>query len=196
MKNANYSVFKYTVQPLETIEINHSANSLTCLAATDRFKIGFDGNPLTTFESGLSYTADANFSKVRIHNNTGAAITVELGFASGGIRDARLVLTNTISATVSGQVGLQGGDTINQSAVNAVTPTAQTAVMAANANRNEIMITNLGAETVFVGGAGVLADTGLPITAGSTAVLTTVAALFVAPLPAANVKLAVMEVSQ
>jgi len=189
MKNPKYKVFKYSLAPGENQTINRPANTLICLDATAPFEIGFDDQPLTSFEKGLRYEAAADFKKVRIKNPTGSTISVELGFASGGVGDSRLTLAGSLT------VDQQGGNTLVNMSVSALA-TAETVVSVANLSRHEILVSNLGTDTVFLGGAGVLNNTGLPLAAGATATLQTKAAVSVYNPAAAAVALAILELSK
>ena len=188
MSSPQFKVFKYTLQPQEVQTIHRPANTVICLLASQAFEIAFDYQPLTAFQQGLSYEAIGTIKKVQIKNSSATVLTVELGLASGGIRDARLSIDGGIDANII------GGNTMADSNVSALA-TAETVVLASSSTRSEALITNEGTKTVYLGGVGITANKGLPLTAGSTATLTTKAAISVYNPDAAAQSLAVLEMS-
>jgi len=195
MQRPSYKVFNYTLKAGEQVNIHHVANSLNCLSASARFQIAFDDAPLTTFEKGLGYNTPVPFSKVRLLNDRAETITVELGFASGGVTDSRLNLPSALDANITNEV-LATKETLPANVADAkITAAAnnRTTVAPRNANRREIMVTNLGDATVYLGGSSVADGAGLPIGAGKTASLQSTAWLRVFNPTATAIKLAVLE---
>ncbi len=184
----SYRVFTYTLAAGETIDIHRQANTLVCLASSARFEVGFGTDPVTEFESGLSYTAEEAFNKVALSNPSDAEIILELGFASGGISDSRLSLTGAVQANI------RGGQNLVSGAVMALEGTA-TKLIDAKANRLEVLITNMGNNPVFIGGSNVQAFEGLPIAGGLTAQIQTSAELYAYNQSSAAIKLSYLEIS-
>ena len=223
MQRPSYKVFNYTLKPGEQVPIHHRANSLNCLSATGRFQIAFDDAPLTTFEKGLGYTAEVPFSKVRLLNDGDETIKIELGFASGGVTDSRLNLPSAIDANITNEAltaNINGAvdanitnEVLDANITNEVlatkalaprnaydskitaAPNSRTAIVGRNVNRREVMITNLGDTTVYLGGSSVADGEGLPIGAGKTASLQSAGYLLVWNPSATAIKIAVLELS-
>jgi len=183
-----YRVFDYTLAAGAIETIHRTGTTLICLSADARFDIAFDDGPFTTFEKGLSYKAQVQFQKVRIRNQGTGAIKVELGFASGGISDSRLSLSGAVASNI------YGGDTVVSSGVVAANA-AVTKVCDAVSTRSEVMVTNLGAKTVYLGPSAVADGQGVPIGEGVTVTLTTQAELHVRNDTGAAINLAVLELN-
>ncbi len=183
----SYRVFKYTLAAGQTVDIARHANTIVCLSASARFEMGVGNDPVTDFESGLTYTADQAFTTVVLTNPSAAEITIELGFASGGISDSRLSLTGAVQANI------RGGGTLTDGGVLAAAET-RTKVADATAARMEIMVTNMGEHPVFLGSDTVVAGQGAPLAAGKAIVLTTTAELHAYNQSTAVVPLAILEI--
>lgn len=91
-----YFASKWTVQPKGIVTINRTAEAITCLSSPAPFRIRLESGTETTFEQGLTFRSEVTFHKVELINPGDAAIEVELAFARGDVRDARLVITRAV----------------------------------------------------------------------------------------------------
>lgn len=92
-----------TISPGATVEIIRVGNFLTCLEASHPFKIGFDSAPVSDFEEGLSLDfSGVSFERITLVNPSSEALTYKLAIGRGLVRDARLVLSDTVA--VAGEV--------------------------------------------------------------------------------------------
>lgn len=188
MNTPRYRVFNYSLAAGAIETIHRMGTTLICLSADARFEIAFDDGPFTTFEKGLSYKAQQEFHKVRVKNEGTGAINVELGFASGGISDSRLSLSGAVASNI------YGGDTVVASSVTAGNA-AVTKVCDAVSTRNEVIVTNLGTKTVYLGPSTVADGQGVPVGEGVSVTLTTKAELHVRNDTGADINLAVLELN-
>lgn len=181
-----FAVYKYTLQPGQGVTITALADFVTCLSSTTAFDIQFDGSPETTFQSGLSYDSPNLIKQTRIANNSDAAIVVEMGFGTGGIKDSRLALTGTVDTRVIAPPALTTGAPV------ACANAAATLIAAQDANRRELLVINDGGGKVYIGGnAGALAGHGLPLAAGAALTLAASGAVYARNDSGAPVMLAV-----
>ncbi|MCE8508347.1 hypothetical protein KBY28_07770 [Ruegeria pomeroyi] len=172
----------------DMVVVHRQANFLTCLEASARFRIAFDDGPETDFQKGLTFRPGQNFSTVRIVNNSGADMTVELGFGSGQVDDNRLVLQGDVA------VKAISPDALTTQAPAAV-PAGQAVELAgANTARAEIMVKNLSlSETIWIQGAATVAAHGLPLDGKEGVVLTVKGAVYAYNPAGVAVSVAVME---
>lgn len=171
--NPNYAVMSLSIAAGDSIEISKTASFMVCLEASASFKVQFDRNPKTDFEAGLTFTHRDDFNHVQIINDSADELDVTLGFGRGDIRDARLTIGGSISTRAQMPDVFTTGGPI--SAVNAAT----TALAVANAKRRELLLTNSGTGTVYIGGdAAAVAGQGLPLAAGAFMQLENTAAIY------------------
>lgn len=191
MQTPSYKTFEYTIPVGESVQIARYADFITCLDATAKFKISFDQQPETEFESGLTYNPDHAIKRVEIINTSGSDNTVKMGFGIGGIQDSRLTIGNAIVTEEKAPATFSTGAQIT--AADAAT----TALVAANGNRTEAIVANDGAGKIYVAGSsGAGAGEGIPIDAGGVLVLTTSAALWARNDSGAAVAVSVAEVER
>lgn len=188
MNKINYSVHEFKIAAGSTIIHAKDSGFVSCLEASEPFKIGFDDGSLNHFEGGLTYTPTAGFRQVALHNPNDTEIRIQLGFGRGDISDARL--------TLSGQVSTQEAmpETFTTGAAIDAATGATTLLADVNPFRREIILVNDGAGRVYIGGdAGAAAGEGLPMEAGASMVLSTRAAVYARNDTGAVVPVAVAE---
>ena len=177
-----YKRLAYTLSAGEMVSINRTCRQVTCLAASEPFRVQFDDGSETDFESGLAFRNDAGFQKVTLRNPTAGPITVAVGLSNGDVTDARLVLAGGIATEVQNTVTTrpQVPDAFTAPAPVNCSNGVSTQVLAADALRKEAILTNTATSgTVYVQPFATSAGRGVPIAAGQTLVLTTSAALYV-----------------
>lgn len=191
MQSPSYKTFQYTVPAGGSIQIARHADFVTCLDASAPFRITFDGQPATQFESGLTYNPEGHVQLVEIINDSASPNTIKMGFGKGGIQDSRLTIGNAIVTEE------KSPETFSTGAQVSAADGAATALAGANTNRAEIVIANDGAGKIYVAGdAGAGAAEGVPIDAGGVLVLTTTAALWARNDSGAAVPVSVAEVER
>lgn len=122
---------------------------------------------------------EPGFDELRIVNTGGAVlnVTIEIGF--GRPLDQRL--------TISGGVDVSKSATLATVADVALVAITATSIVAANAGRRAVMISNLTAGAIRVGDANVAAARGVQVPAGATITLETSAEVFGFSTPGGNV---------
>ena len=188
----SYAVRAFQVPPGESIQVYRQSNFLTCLEGNIAFKVAFDGNSASDFETGLTYREARGFTQVEIINpDATTTLTVKLAFGKGDVNDARLVISGAINAKIAAPETFATGAPIS------ATDAATTLLAAENGNRAEIIISNDGSGKVYIAGnAGAVAGEGLPVDAGGTLVLTTTAAVYARNDSGAAVPVAVAELER
>ena len=191
MTSPSYKTFEYAVPAGASIQIARHADFVTCLDASAPFRITFDGQPATEFESGLTYNPKGHVQLVEIINDSASTNTIKMGFGKGGIQDSRLTIGNAIVTEE------KSPETFTTGAQITAADGAATALVAANANRAEVVIANDGAGKVYIAGdSGAGAAEGIPVDAGGVLVLTTSAALWARNDSGAAVAVSVAEVER
>lgn len=166
--------FSYTLADGEAVTINRKGDLFSCLAASGGFKVGFDNTSSFDWASGLSLRTPGEFEQVRIVNTSGAANPIQVAIGFGDLRDARLTLGGAVVNTLR-----TVPDVLTTGAAIAAANAANTLIAAANAQRNEIIIANLGAATVYLNGTpGAIAGQGIPLAGGGLMVLENTAAIY------------------
>ena len=194
MTNAapSYAVREYTVAPGDSVQVYRQSTFLTCLAGNIPFKVAFDGNSASEFQTGLTYREAQGFNLIEVINQSDTtALQVKLAFGKGDVSDSRLALTGTVVTEET------AAPVFNTSAPVSAANGAITFLAGPNGNRSEIMIANDGAGKVYIAGnAGAGAGEGIPLNAGGVMVLTTQAALWVRNDSGAAVAVAVAELER
>jgi hypothetical protein len=95
--NSQYKTDQWTIAPFGTVTVNRTGEFLTCLDATDTFRIRLSDAPETDFEKGITFTSDVPFHKVDLINPTDAPLVVTIAIGRGSVRDARFVVAGAIS---------------------------------------------------------------------------------------------------
>lgn len=166
--------FAYTLAAGASITINRKGDLFSCLAASGVFSVGFDNTTSFDWASGLSLRTPGTFEKVRIENTSGADNTIQVAIGFGDLRDARLTLGGAVVNTQR-----KVPDVLTTGAAIAAADAANTLIAAANLQRNEIIIANLGAATVYLNGtSGATAGQGVPLAGGGLMVLENTAAIY------------------
>lgn len=186
--NPQFNDFTYTLAAGQEFQLYHQGDTLICLEADAKFKIGIDGSTLTNFQKGLAYHTEGQpFSYVSVQNPNNTEIDITLAVAQGGITDARLVPSTSIQSQAL------GGDKIVSGAM-LMAPLAATEIVADDVTRQSVMITNLGAETLWIGTAGVAVFEGAPVPPGQCLTITTTAAIYGIHQGGAEQQIATLEV--
>ena len=187
----NYVTREYVIPANGTVEGYREASFMTCLEATAAFSLKIDNAAKFDFEAGLGIVFDGTFTRYELINETGTDITVKLAIGRGNVRDARLVISGTLSTQSTVPDTLTTGAAV--SALNAAT----TSVIAANTSRVEALVVNAGAATIYIGGnAAAAAAEGLPLAAGQSLTLNTTAAIYARNDTGAAVAVSVAEVER
>lgn len=175
MRSVTYAVSSFTIPPGQIVAIVRDSGFVTCLNASDTFKIRFDDGTENDFEAGLTYRPDAGFNRLAMRNPGATPITVRLGFGKGAITDARLTLSGQIASRETAPDVFTAGPSI--SAVNAAT----TALVAGPdpLRREVILTTPAGAGTVYLSGnTAAVAGEGFPLLGGQSITLQTGGAIY------------------
>lgn len=159
-----YQERTFTIPAGDAIEWNRYGDAFGCLDATGEFFVKFDGQPRTQFRKGLTFEAPEKFSQVRIENRSTNEIRVEVFAAQGKLRDARLTLPADLEAFTG------AARVITPSKVQ-VASGERKLIAQSNADRVELLVSNMGNAPVFLGNNAVRWGEGLPLAGGSTATL-------------------------
>ena len=165
MKNwPQYQERTFVIPAGGAVEWNRYGDAFGCLDATGDFFVKFDSQPRTQFRKGLTFEAPEKFNQVRLENRSENELRVEVFAAQGQLRDARLTLpadleafTGAARVITSSKVEVGSGERIQ--------------IAPSNADRVELLVTNMGSSPVFLGDDSVVWGQGLPLAAGSTATL-------------------------
>lgn len=175
----SYREYFYSLAVGQEQTIHRVATSVACIEASGAFQVAFGDGSMSNFQQGLRYQAETAFNKTRIRNNGNAPITVKMALATGNVGDSRLSLTGVVQSTIVAPVQTTEivPDTLVASGINA-TPMSRTLMAAADADRVEVILSNLGPSAVFLGGDTVSAGQGVPLNSGKALTLTTSAAIY------------------
>lgn len=147
-----------TIAPGDNLVVDVPGNFFRVLQASGSLVVAFDDDGQAAFvEPGLAIYRDKAFSRLRLTNTSAVAVgnvMVAVGF--GRYDDNRL--------QYSGGIVIELGAALTSSAVSVGTAAVQIAT--ALSARKSLIIQNLGASDIFVGGAGVTTATGIKV-AGS-----------------------------
>mgnify|MGYP000152491781 CR=1 FL=1 len=172
-RRPTYATRQFTVPAGGSVEVYRDADFVTALEANVPFVMSMDNAPRVDFEQGLTLRTVEGFTRVEVKNESAETLTVKLGFGKGDIQDSRLTLGGTV------QTQEKSPDTFTTGAQVSAADGAATALVAANADRAEVVIANDGAGKVYIAGdVGAGAAEGIPVDAGGVLVLTTSAALW------------------
>lgn len=168
------------------IERNYFASYIVNLQSDGDLDISFDDKTPAFFAQGIGYPVD--FNKVRIINRTGADITAKLNIGSSRTDDNRLSLSGAFQIATPANLETKIDDSIAAGATELVA--------AANASRNEILITNLSSNSapVRVGDSNTGANRGVEVGVGQTITLNTSAAVYVHNTHTGAQSVAILEV--
>jgi hypothetical protein len=171
MSYPSLQTLSYTVPANDVVQINRFAQFLTCLEASAPFIIAIDGQPETSFQTGITYTPTDGFKEVVIINTTNTPLTVTVAFGKGDIKDNR----SAIAGTIQTRVALP--DVFNSFAPITIAATSTGVLFAADTLRVEAMIYNAGPGVVLIAGAGDPAGAGQRLAELGTAIINTGAAI-------------------
>lgn len=189
-------------QPLyQTVDVPVPANGsvtfemygsyVQCLESNlTEFRIGFDDSSTQVMAQGFHAKAEPGerFRSITIDNSDNAsALSVRLAVGSGDFRDSRL--------TTSAPLDIKTPTIIPTTADTALVALTAAEILAANVNRKEALITNLGlsALSIRVGDSNVGAARGQPVAPGQTVTLETTAAIWGFSTPGETVTLLEIE---
>lgn len=182
----SYQQQTFTIPAGSAVDWNRFGSSFGCMDATGPFFVKFDGQPRTQFAKGLSFEAPDTFSQIRLENRGDVAVTITVFVADGRLRDARVSLPANL-------VAFTGAARSLRSSKKDVDAASRVSIVAADPDRLEVMVTNMGADPVFLGDDEVAFMRGLPLAAGHTATLKTQAELFAYCQAAGTQTLAILE---
>lgn len=177
--NAAFRNFSLTLDPNETrtVDISGSRFMLTRasseLTALDTAIIRFDNDEPLTFRAGQGVNGQAgeSFDRIEVTNPVGATATFEFVAGFADVIDARAFAT----------LGppFIGAPRLSQSADTTLIAATVTSVSLASQAKVEVIIHNISAGALRVGGASVAANRGLIVQNGETLFLQTSAAVSV-----------------
>jgi len=185
-----YKEFTYTIPAGESETIYYAFNYwriLSLSGGTLQMRFGGSGELSNVSGSGLGQELDDPIPHVTIKNDHASqAMTVTIAMAIGRIDDDRLNVVGTGIETVSGSgnvIDTKAAFTAGVSALSAIT---------ASANTKRVWIYNNHASAVlYWGDSGVTIANGMPIPAGSFAILETADEIFlISDTASTNVRLA------
>lgn len=162
MQSRNAGTNEFTLQPGEAFSLAVHAEYVLIEKASGPVHLSVDEGGRQELTAGFAYyAAGANgFSKLEFLNDGAGAIAVRIQYGWGELKDTRLTVSGTVDTreeTPSSLVDL----------VNVTIPSGAAATIApANANRAVLIVKNLGNETVWLGGAGIASERGLPLAPG------------------------------
>jgi len=150
---------------------------LSSTSSTDMKAILGDGRAIAELPAGVSLELPQGefFKSITIQNPTGGNVTLKIALSMGSIYDRRFTVASVLSVTTAATV------TSTPPAVAvAASPAAATLLLAAYADRHEIIVSNDGANKMYVGDPNVdaAANRGVPIAPGGSVVLNTTAAIY------------------
>lgn len=163
-----------TVAAGEQKTINVTGSYLSCYAASDDFRIAFDDGVQSDFFGGAEVLLPGHqekdrpetFTKVTIINPNAGTLTVSLAVSFGEFRDRRLTAIGSI-ATLAKK---SPADTLDLDATTVAA--AATQILTGHADNAAVIVTNIGANTVYIGSDNtVTTGDGHPLAAGATLTL-------------------------
>jgi hypothetical protein len=149
-----YKEYTYTIAAGAAVTIDEIFNYFRVLsqsASTLNVQFGDDPNTSAFSGAGIGIKFENLPSRVTIRNTGGVSTTITFALAIGYIYDDRLNVSGTV--TISGSVSTTTATVLNSVADVTVAAGVQTAVIAANAARRGVIITNIGANVTRIGDA-------------------------------------------
>lgn len=200
MTRPSLASFAITIPPGGSDEVHRAADFITCLSASHAFQLALDGGPVSDFESGLTFKPTGGLRLTRINNPDPVhPLTLQLGFGRGDILDNRTSFSGTIDVMPAGNFPVEtvSPDVLTTGAPISCEYAAVTALAAANSKRVEVMVTNTGGATVYVGGDPAASPgEGIPVSGGASLVLSSGAAIYARNDTVAAVEIAVAEMER
>lgn len=143
--------YPYTLAANGRATIQAHGSRVKVESATGAFKLWVDNEQPLPLEAGMGVALPEGrtFNQVQIQDTSGASNTIILTVSDHEILDYR--------STITGSITSKSGDTLESPAAVSVDDTA-TALVAADANRSEVIVQNHGATPVWIGDANVDAD--------------------------------------
>lgn len=152
----------------QTLQMDVVGTYYRVLKASAPLSVATDNGDLQNIAQGIGeHTQDA-FTRLYVYS--ASAQTVEIAVSFGRIDDARLSL--------SAPVDIASATAITTAADVALAATATSLIKAATAGRKEIIISNLGSNTVRVGDINAGAARGQPLEPAQSLTLNTSAAVY------------------
>lgn len=169
-----FSIYTVTVAANTDLPIHTAGEYVACTAASAAFLLRLDNNAFNAFEAGfkLRMPEEETFETVWLRNEGGAAVTVTLIVGYGDFADNRL--------TVSGAIDVSKSTVLDSLADDSIAATSTELIAAADANRRELIVTNLptNSQTFRIGDSGAGAANGVPLVPGASLILSTTAAVY------------------
>jgi len=190
MSLKNYRSYTIQLTANQEHEFTVVGNMYHVTSSSGDFSITFDdGQRIAGAGAGTGGKFPQNYTRVSLLSTTTQTVTLVLGF--GDYTDARATVNATVNTTIA------PSNTLNP-ASDVTIGAAATSIVAADANRKEIMIhvPSDAANSIRVGDSGVTAASGLEVEPGSTLVLATESAVFGIRDGAADVAVSVLSLAR
>lgn len=176
-----FNILEFTLAAGAVQKYQMRGRHIRGLSGDELYSVEVDDDSPTEFQTGLAYTFPDFFNKVVVTNTAAVTQTIKIGISDGPIDDNRLV----------GQIDITGG--IRQAGNRAVDHGAATVgtsavlIAAENTSRNSILVQNLGAADIYIGGSGVTVANGLRVGKdGGSMSVTTQTAIYARSASAGN----------
>lgn len=187
-----FRVYGYTIAAGQEVTVYVTGDFFRVLNASAAFSVAFDDTAFFEVQAGLAFklTDGEGFQSVRMRNSSGAAVTVVIALGSGWIEDSRLVFQGDLTTLPASGNGLASAADIS------VAATTTALIAAANADRTEVIVQNLGGAEMRIGDSAVTAGRGVKLDGGGTLTLTTSAAVYAYNASAGAVDVSVLEIER
>jgi hypothetical protein len=168
----NFRSYTVSLTAGQEQEFNIAGEMFAVIESAGEFTLTFDETMrIAKTVAGMGGRFESIYSRVKLLSTTTQTVTLVLGF--GEFNDARASVNATINTSIS------PSDTALNPA-DVTVGVAATAIVAANANRKEVLIhvPSDAANSIRVGSATVTAGAGLEVEAGSTIALNVECAIY------------------
>lgn len=169
-KPFSYSFFQYTIPAsgVQRIWVGQADffQILSWSGASNTLKISVNGQNFQTVPVGTKLNSISDFEYIDLQNTDVGSGIVQVNLGNGDIQNNALTIVGTLTTDPSAMAWT------TPTAVSVTTTAAL--LVAANSARKEIIISNNGASTVYLGDVNVnaAAGRGIPLAAGEKIVLT------------------------
>jgi len=171
---ASYVIRSFVIEAGGFVQVSTPGDFVTCLSASDMFKLSFDSGPKNDFETGLSVRPYVAFRNITVHNPKTASITVRLGIGRGEFVDSRFIPAQALQVEVNSPDIFQTGATVS------IAPGATQVIAPADTARVEIAARNLStSDRLWLQDGAQAGAQGWPLDAKEGVLLTTTDALSV-----------------
>ncbi|RKQ73109.1 hypothetical protein [Oceanibaculum indicum] len=183
-----FRVYQLDLAAGQEITLDATGDFFRVMASDRAFGIAIEDGMVFAVEAGIGFKMEGEaFSKLRVVETLGLGVTLSIAIGYGVIDDARLVIAGSLPTRPTSANGLA-------SVADVSVPATTTAlVAAANADRVEIIVQNLGGTEMRIGDSAVTAGRGVKLDGGGTLTLTTSAAVYAYNAAGAAVDVSVLE---